>query len=298
MNQSITTLLLIIISTNAFSQNFMRTEAKSSSGKIQFSQDEDNRIYLEASYLQDTFQVLLDSYTNCSHLPKKWVVKKWNLKKTPYRYPMIDFNNKRYKEKLRTMESISIEDTFFASNFYICPNKYLNVQEFGLFGTDFLDDLNWKIDFYNNYLLYDTESTFNTSNITIKNNFERNEFPWFMLQIDSLRQKVKVDLGAASEITLPVKSKIGKQLIAKYNLAPRNVKTGGMSSSDVTDTQYELHLDSILIQGIMIKDVNIRLSTNCRFSFIGCRFLERGILYLNYKNSKNEEREVAFELLQ
>jgi hypothetical protein len=284
----------IFITSYSYSQE-MKIEVDSKSGCIKFQQKHDNRIYLESSYDNETFNMIIDSYSWFSSLPKDWVVDKWKFKKTPYIYTTRDFNNKRQKVRLRLMENISIASTFTATNFYINPKKTLDDFDIGILGIDFLNDLNWQFNFKSENLCFD-EKPFNMSNISIKNEFKKTEFPWLKLQIDDIEHKLTIDLGASSEISIPAESKLGEWLIKHYNLSPKSVKSGGANGLDLNDIQYNVFLDSIFIEGTLIQNVNIKISKNTKVSFIGCDLLKRGVLYLNYHNENKDIGLVGFEL--
>ena len=275
----------------------MKTEAITKSGSIQFQQYDDNRIYLESSFDNEIFSMMIDSYSLFSSLPEDWVVNKWKFKKTPYIYSTRDFNNKRKKVRLRLMKYITIAHTFKATNFYINPNKNLDNYKIGVLGTDFLNNLNWKFNFKNENLCFD-EKPFDISNISIKNEFKKTEFPSLNLKIGDIEHKLTVDLGAASEISIPAESKLGEWLIKQYHLSPKLVKSGGANSMNLTDNQYNVFLDSIFIEGTLIKNVNIKISKNSKVSFIGCGLLKRGVLYLNYNNEDKNIGFVGFELIE
>jgi hypothetical protein len=134
------------------------------------------------------------------------------------------------------------------------------------------------------------------SNISIKNEFKKTEFPWLKLQIDDIEHKLTIDLGASSEISIPAESKLGEWLIKHYNLSPKSVKSGGANGLDLNDIQYNVFLDSIFIEGTLIQNVNIKISKNTKVSFIGCDLLKRGVLYLNYHNENKDIGLVGFEL--
>ncbi len=166
----------------------------------------------------------------------------------------------------------------------------------GYLGTDFLNDYNWKINFGEGTLHFD-ESPFRAREGDIRNTFGQNKFPWFQVSIGNASQKTTVDLGAYTALSFPVQSRIGAYLLKKYNPLPQVVITGGANGLNVTDTQYTILVDSILIQGKRFENVPVRLSQNTRVSFIGCQFFERGTLLLNYKNDQKGEREVSFGVL-
>lgn len=287
-------LLLTAVLNQALGQE-MVAKAKSTSGSIPFEKTTDNRIALRATYRDVSFPMVLDSYALFSGLPEAWV-KNWKLPKTPYIYTTRDFQNKRKKERLRLLDSLRIAGQFEASNFYVNPKKILNTFEVGYLGTDFLNDYNWKINFGEGTLHFD-ESPFRAREGDIRNTFGQNEFPWFEVSIGNASQKTTVDLGAYTALSFPVQSRIGAYLLKKYNPSPQVVTTGGANGLNVTDTQYTILLDSILIQGKRFENVPVRLSQNTRVSFIGCQFFERGTLLLNYKNDQKGEREVAFGVL-
>lgn len=287
-------LLLTAVMNQALGQE-MVAKAKSTSGSIPFEKTTDNRIALMATYRDVSFPMVLDSYALFSALPEAWV-KNWKLPKTPYIYTTRDFQNKRRKVKLRLMDSLLVAGQFEASKFYVNPKKVLNTFEVGFLGTDFLNDYNWKIDFGGGTLYFD-ESPFRAREDDIRNTFGKNEFPWFEVSIGNASQRATVDLGAHTALSFPVQSRMGEYLLKKYNPSPQVVTTGGANSLNVTDTQYTILVDSILIQGKRFENVPVRLSQNTRVSFIGCQFLERGALILNYKTNQQEEREVAFRVL-
>jgi hypothetical protein len=274
----------------------MITQSKFTSGKIVFNQSADSRIFLDVSYKQDSFPVMIDSYANYSMFPEEWIAR-WGLAKTPYIYATRDFNNKRKKVKLRIMDTISVSNQLYATNFYVNPKKTLNIYKVGILAKDFLDDLNWKIDFSNSILCFDTAS-FNASTVSVKNVFRKGEFPWFNIMVNNIEHKVVVDLGAAQEISLPVNSKIGGYLLSKYQPSPKVVKTGGANSEALNDLQYDILVDSIYLHGVLFENVNVRLSKNTRVSYIGCKFLRRGNLIMNFRRPDESDPEVALELNQ
>jgi hypothetical protein len=283
---------LIIRVDYSFSQE-MKIEAGKNSGYILFQQKNDKRIYLESSYKTETFYMMVDSYSWFSALPEDWVVNKWNFKKTPYIYTTRDFNNKRQKVKLRLMEHIVVANSISASNFYVNPKKTLNTYGVGILGNDFLNDLNWKVDFGNGHLYYDTAS-FNLSHTTIKNDFKKTEFPFLTIQAGGIDHKVIIDLGASDELSIPAESNLGEWLIREYRLTPKSVKSGGANRLDVIDSHYTIALDSILLEGSVIRNVNITISRNTKVSYMGCGLLSRGTLYLNYRNKKQTTGQVGF----
>ncbi|WP_372756236.1 hypothetical protein [Mariniflexile sp.] len=272
----------------------MEIKQDNSFGCIQFKKENDNRIYLEASYDKENFQMMLDSYSWFSALPYEWTVNKWKFKKTPYIYTTRDINNKRQKVKLRLMDKIKISNTFSASNFYINPKKTLDKYNLGVLGNDFLDELNWKIDFTNRNLCFDNKY-FNVSNLEVKNKFKKTDFPWLTIKIGEIEHKVIIDLGASQEIIIPLDSKLGTWLISTYNLSSKLVKTGGANSEKLIDELYEIELDSILIEEALIRNVHIQIRKNTKVSLIGCEFLKRGVLYLNYKTPDEDFNEIGFE---
>lgn len=284
---------LFMIMNYCYSQK-MKIIPDSSFGCIQFKNENDKRIYLEASYGKETFRMMLDSYSWFSALPYDWIVNKWRFKKTPYIYTTRDINNKRHKEKLRLMDKIDISNTFSASNFYINPKKTLDKYNVGILGNDFLNELNWKIDFKNQKLCYD-DNSFNISTLQIKNKFKKTDFPALTIKIGDIEHKLTIDLGASQEVIIPSESQLGKWLISTYSLKSKSVKTGGANSENALDELYEIELDSILIEGALIRNVNIQIRKNTKVSLIGCEFLKRGILYLNYKNTDEDLNEVGFD---
>ena len=273
----------------------MEIKPKDQSGCIPYH-EKSGRLLLEASYNNESFLMIIDTYCHFSQLPSDWVVKKWKLKKTPYRHSTIDVNNKRSKVRLRLMDTISISNTFSASNFYIRPNKAFNSFEVGILGLDFFNDLNWKFDFRNNEICYNTQP-YQLLNTLISNQFDRKtEFPWLTISIDQNEQKVIVDLGAGNDMMIPAGSKLGAYLIEKYKLIPRSVDSGGANKLGVSDIQYKIKLDSINIQGTPVKDVEIIISENTKSSYIGCGILKRGRLYLNFKGDSSSRGEIALDL--
>jgi hypothetical protein len=284
---------LIMVSGSYSQQIKVNTENKS--GCVKLNQKL-NRFGLNAEYKNDHFLMIIDTYTMFSQLPEEWVVDKWKFKKTPYIHTTRDYNNKRKKVRLRLMDSILISSTFSASEFYIKPNRTFNKLGIGLLGMDFLNDLNWKFDFKNNDLYFDS-MPYDISNIAIKNEFINNlEFPWLTVQIGKIKHKLIVDLGAENDITIPAESELGKWLIKNYRLTAKLVESGGANKLNVKDNEYRIKLNSILLQGVEVNNVNIKISRNTKVSYIGCGLLKRGKLYLNFINNEIDNGQIGFEL--
>jgi len=285
--------LFCFSSNDSFSQQMSSKWIKKDCLPIE--QEQDNRIYLKVHYKEDTFKMMLDSYSWFSSFPERWVVNKWKLKSTPYQYATRDINNKRKKVRLRLMDTITIEDRFSASNFYINPKKTLDTYQVGVLGNDFLNDYNWQINFANGVVCYDS-MPYPAERIEIKNEFSLSNFPSLPLKIGDIEHQLIVDLGAANEIIIPEESRLGTYLIQTYNLQSQKKLVGGANSEMLADERYEVVLDSISLGKGTIKNVKILISRNTKVSLIGCGVLKRGILYLNYRNGNNNLGQVAFEI--
>lgn len=273
----------------------MKVEYKNPFGFIKFESKNESRIFLRASYRGEPFEMIIDSYAFFSSLPEEWAVKKWGFKKTPYINTTTDINNKRTKAKLRLMDTLEVANNFLATQFYINPKKEFNRYQIGILATDFLNDLNWKIDFRNGVLFFDTAS-YDLTSIQIKNEFNKNAFPYLTAKIVDIEAKLVVDLGAKEEISIPADSELGKRLISFHNLSPAKVISSGANSYRKVDYQYRVLLDSIYIENQIIRNVNVRLSTNTKVSYIGCNLLKRGTLYLNYLNRGKSNSQVGFDI--
>ncbi|MCU0394462.1 MAG: retropepsin-like domain-containing protein, partial [Chitinophagaceae bacterium] len=212
------------------------------SGQLPFK-TADNRIIIEARRGQDTFLMVLDSYATFTAMPEDWV-RKWRLPKTPYRFATRDFQNKRHKTNLRSMDSLRIGDTLYASRFYVNPKKNFNQYQLGYLGTDFLDGLNWKINFSDSTIFYQS-TPFKAAQATIYNEFKPNEFPWFEVSLDGITQRTVVDLGAATALAFPANSAIGQHILAQYNPPAQRIRSGGANSAGIMDTQYFVTVESI-----------------------------------------------------
>jgi len=285
--------VLGILATNHSYSQSTEFKAIHDSGCIEFKESGDDKIYLEFYYENDSLTMCLDSYTYISHFPQK-LSKACQFAKTPHHWGIRDYNNKIKHARLRTIDSVSVANQFYASNCYIYPNPVF--EDMGLLGCDFLNDFNWKIDFSNHLLYFDKEA-FNIPDRAIENEFTINEFPWLSIQIGPLTHRFKVDLGAPGGLVIPANSELGKWIINKYSLSPNATKIAG-SSGTKTDNVYQAHLDSIMIDGISIPNVDITISSNTTYSFLGCGLLKKGVLYLNYQNKETSNRTVGFVLKQ
>jgi hypothetical protein len=261
------------------------------SGVVPFTKMNSNRVYIKANRGIDSFLMIMDTYANFTALPKKWV-RKWDLPKTKYIYTTRDYQGNRSKKKLHLMDSMQIAGSFNASQFYVNPKSTFNKFDIGYFGSDLLKNLNWKINFKDNSLLY-SETPFDANATLVSNFFSEKEFPWFDVSILGKHHKIVVDLGAKHELYLPANSDIGKELLEKYQPQSEEIITGGANRLRVKDKQYKILLPEIKIQGQSINNVMVILSENSNLSFFGCDFLSRGSLILNYKPLEGEMRNVA-----
>jgi hypothetical protein len=259
---------------------------------IHFSKRNDNRIMLTACRGEREIKLLIDSYALFTTLPDQWVTE-WALPKTSYRYATRDVQGIRTKVRLHLMDSLRIAGHFFAQRFYVSPSENFDKYQIGYLGMDFLDDYNWRIVFSDSLLLY-AEKPFEPSGRFITNTVPKPAFPWFMVSIEGITQKVVVDLGATSSVSFPVNSAIGQLLLKRYKPSPEFEKSGGANSSNVSNTKYTFYVDSLLLQDVVFHHVKVTLNQNSALSFIGCEFLSKGRLLLNYRREE-KDAEVIFE---
>jgi hypothetical protein len=260
--------------------------------KISFQKDKFNRIFIPAKIDDDTVTILLGTYSK-------------TLRVTPYfmrtreLYPswnglmMTDKNGKHRSRMLFYLPKIEIGTIKFRNEEAIVNFAFPDSVATGSTGTMMVYQYNWRIDNDRNEIAI-SKLPFTPAQPFATISYKNNNYPVAAVEIEGTTTDFVLDLGSGTTFQVSSGSALGQQLINNYRLTPKTTLTSTIHGRKMIDTLYEVVIPTIALNGTVLKNQKVVLSSAAPHNVIGTGFLGNYNVILN--NSKKRKIESTFIL--
>jgi hypothetical protein len=260
--------------------------------KISFQKDKFNRIFIPAKIDDDTVTILLGTYSK-------------TLRVTPYfmrtreLYPswnglmMTDKNGKNRSRMLFYLPKIEIGTIKFRNEEAIVNFAFPDSVATGSTGTMMVYQYNWRIDNDRNEIAI-SKLPFTPAQPFASISYKNNSYPVAAVEIEGTTADFVLDLGSGTTFQVSSGSALGQQLINNYRLTPKTTLTSTIHGRKMVDTLYEVVIPTIALNGTVLKNQKVVLSSAAPHNVIGTGFLGNYNVILN--NSKKRKIESTFIL--
>jgi len=260
--------------------------------KITFQKDKFNRIFIPAKIDNDTVTMLLGTYSK-------------TLRVTPYfmrtreLYPSwngLAITDKKGNTKSRMvfyLPKIEIGTIKFRNEEAIVNFSFPDSVATGSTGTMMVYQYNWRIDNDRNEIAI-SKLPFTPAQPFTSIAYKNDSYPVAAVEIEGTTADFVLDLGSGTTFQVSTGSDLGRQLITSYKLTPKNTLTSTIHGRKMVDTLYEVVIPSITLNGTVLKNQKVTLSSAAPHNVIGTGFLGNYNVILN--NSKKRKIESTFIL--
>ncbi|MCX2483543.1 hypothetical protein [Pedobacter sp. MR2016-24] len=260
--------------------------------KVTIHKDKYNRIFIPVKVDKDTVPLLFATYAKTLRLTPYFM-------RTRALYPsgqVLTLNDQRGRKRDRLvffLPRLDIGNVKFRNEETIVNNAFPDTVATGSTGTLMVYQYNWKIDNDRNEVSL-SKKPFTPEQAFTTIRYKNNTSPRTAVQIGELTADFILDFGSGSNIQVNTASDIGRALISKYKLKPVNTITSNIHSPKMVDTVYEVTVPSLLLNGVVVKNQKVMLSSASPQNTIGTGFLGNYNVILN--NSKKRKIDSEFIL--
>ena len=261
--------------------------------KVTIQKDKYNRIFIPVKVNKDTVPLLFATYSKTLRLTPYFM-------RTRELYPsgqVLTLSDQRGRKRDRLvfyLPRLDIGDVKFRNEETIVNNAFPDTMATGSTGTLMVYQYNWKIDNDRNEVSL-SKKPFTPEQAFTTIRYKNNTSPRTAVQIGELTADFILDFGSGSNIQVNTASDIGRALISKYKLKPVNTITSNIHSPKMVDTVYEVTVPSLLLNGVVVKNQKVMLSSASPQNTIGTGFLGNYNVILNNSKKRKVDSEFILE---
>lgn len=259
---------------------------------VTFQKDKFNRIFIPAKIDGDTVSILLGTYSKTLRLTPYFLQTR-ELFPSWDRLTITDKKGRRRSRMLFYLPKIEIGSIKFRNEETVVNNSFPDSVATGSTGTLMVYQYNWRIDNDRN-LVYISKTPFTPTQPFASISYKNDAYPKASVEIEGTTADFALDLGSGTTFQVTSGSALGQQLIKTYKLTPKTTLTSNIHARKMIDTLYEVVIPSLVLNGTVLQNQKVILSSAAPHNVIGTGFLGNYNLILN--NSKKRKIESTFIL--
>jgi len=260
--------------------------------KITFQKDKFNRIFIPARIDGDTISILLSTYSKTLRLTPYFLQTR-ELYPSWDRLTITDKKGRRRGRMLFYLPKIEIGSIKFRNEETVVNRSFPDSVATGSTGTLMVYQYNWRIDNDRNEISI-SKQPFTPAQPFTSISYKNDSYPTAAIEIEGTKADFALDLGSGTTFQISSGSGLGQQLINTYKLTPKTTLTSNIHARKMVDTLYEVVIPSLVLNGTVLKNQKVILSSAAPRNVIGTGFLGNYNVILN--NSKKRKVESTFIL--
>jgi len=280
-----------VMGTLCLSADFAAAQSKNET-KVTFQKDKFNRIFIPAKIDGDTISILFGTYSKTLRLTPYFLQTR-ELYPSWDRLTVTDKKGRRRSRMLFYLPKIEIGSIKFRNEETVVNNSFPDSVATGATGTLLVYQYNWRIDNDRNEIAI-SKNPFIPAQPFASISYKNDTFPTASVEIDGLKADFALDLGSGTTFQVNAGSELGQKLIDTYKLTPKTTLTSNIHARKMIDTLYEVVIPSLSLNGTVLKNQKVILSSAAPHNVIGTGFLGNYNVILN--NSKKRKIESTFIL--